>query len=77
MQEKFSAAFDSIGSQAPSEVKQAWKEAEEATGGHWIFNDGKHAHMIQLVVQFATKRLTHVTHNAMLKAGLHMSTFWR
>ena len=61
VQEKTSAAFDTFGANAPDEVRQAWKEAEEATGGHfaagglWISNDGKHAHMTQMGVQIAIK----------------------
>ena len=61
VQEKSFAILDYIGSQAPDEVKQAYLEAEKETGGHiaagglWISNDGKHAHMTQLGVQFAIK----------------------
>lgn len=64
-QEKTSAVLDSIGSQAPDEVRQAWKEAEEATGGHiaagglYITYDGEHvhAHITQMLVQFGIKWL--------------------
>lgn len=51
---KTSAILDSIGSQAPDGVKQAWMEAEEETGafftvyGLYISKDGKHAHMTQM-----------------------------
>lgn len=51
---KTSAVLDSIGSQAPDEVKQAWMEAEEETDafftvfGLYISKDGKHAHMTQM-----------------------------
>ena len=53
------AAFDTFGAYAPDEVRQAWKEAEEATGGHfaagglWISNDGKHAHATQIMLERA------------------------
>ena len=56
VQEKFSAVLDSIGSQAPDEVKRAWMEAEKETGGFftvfglWISNDGKEAHSTQMMV---------------------------
>lgn len=51
---KTSAIFDSIGSRAPDEVKQAWMESEEETDafftvfGLYISKDGKHAHMTQM-----------------------------
>ena len=54
MRKKTSAVLDSIGSRAPSEVKQAWMEAEEETDafftvfGLYISKDGKHAHMTQM-----------------------------
>ncbi|MDE6602269.1 MAG: hypothetical protein K2K90_08925 [Lachnospiraceae bacterium] len=54
VQNKTSAVLDSIGAQAPDEVKQAWMEAEEETGafftvyGLYISKDGKHAHMTQM-----------------------------
>lgn len=54
VQKKTSAVLDSIGSQAPDEVKQAWMEAEEDTDafftvyGLYISKDGKHAHMTQM-----------------------------
>ena len=54
VQKKTSAVLDSIGSQAPDEVKQAWMEAEEETDafftvfGLYISKDGKHAHMTQM-----------------------------
>ena len=56
VKEKFSAAFDSIGSQAPDEVKQAWTEAEKETGGFftvcglWISNDGKECQITKMMV---------------------------
>ena len=52
--QKTSAILNSIGSQAPDEVKQAWMEAEEETdafftvGGQYVTKDGKHAHMTQM-----------------------------
>lgn len=52
-----SAVLDSIGSQAPDEVKQAWMEAEKETGafftvgGHYVTADGKHAYMTQMGVE--------------------------
>ena len=55
-QKKFSAVLDHIGSQAPDEVKQAWKEAEEETGGFitvyglWISDDGKECHITKMMV---------------------------
>ena len=57
--EKSSVGFDSIGSQTPDEVKQAWMEAEEEIGGHfatcglWItYEDGHvHGHITQIMVQ--------------------------
>ena len=61
VQEKSFAILDVIGAHASDEVKQAYLEAEKETGGHiaagglWISNDGKHAHMAQLGVQFAIK----------------------
>ena len=57
--DKSTAAFDTFGAYAPDEVRQAWKEAEEATGGHfaagglWISNDGKYAHATQIMLQRA------------------------
>ncbi|MDE5939189.1 MAG: hypothetical protein K2H37_08930 [Lachnospiraceae bacterium] len=54
VQKKTSAVLDSIGSQAPDEVKQAWMEAEKETGafftvfGLYISKDGKQAHMTQM-----------------------------
>ncbi len=54
VRKKTSAVLDSIGSQAPDEVKQAWMEAEEETDafftvfGLYISKDGKHAHMTQM-----------------------------
>ena len=59
VQEKSSVGFDSIGSQAPDVVRQAWMEAEEEIGGHfaagglWItYEDGHvHAHITQIMVQ--------------------------
>lgn len=54
---KASAVLDSIGSQAPDEVKQAWMEAEKETGafftvgGLYITADGKHAHITQMGVE--------------------------
>lgn len=57
VQNKTSAVLDSIGAQAPDEVKQAWMEAEKETGafftvgGHYITADGKHAHMTQMGVE--------------------------
>lgn len=56
---KASAAFDTFGAYAADEVRQAWKEAEEETGGHfaagglWISNDGKHAHITQIMLERA------------------------
>ena len=58
VQEKSSVGFDSIGSQAPDEVRQAWKEAEAETGGHfgvggfWISNDGKECRITKMFVDF-------------------------
>lgn len=54
VRKKTSAVLDTIGSQAPSEVKNAWMEAEKETGafftvyGMYISADGKHAHMTQM-----------------------------
>lgn len=56
VQEKFSAAFDTFGANAPDEVRQAWKEAEKETGGFfavgglWISNDGKECQMTKMFV---------------------------
>lgn len=53
VQKKTSSFLDMIGSQAPEEVRQAWKEAEKESGGFFttfglfITNDGKHAFMTQ------------------------------
>lgn len=50
-----------IGANAPDEVKHAWMEAEKETGVHitkcglWISNDGKHAHITQVMIQTAIK----------------------
>ncbi len=60
-QEKSSAVLDVIGANAPDEVKHAWMEAEKETGVHitkcglWISNDGKHAHITQVMIQTAIK----------------------
>lgn len=54
VQKKTSAVLDTIGSQAPDGVKNAWMEAEKETGafftvyGMYISADGKHAHMTQM-----------------------------
>ena len=54
VQKKTSAVLDTIGSQAPDEVKNAWMEAEKETGafftvyGMYISADGKQAHMTQM-----------------------------
>ena len=54
VQKKTSAVLDTIGSQAPDEVKNAWMEAEKETGafftvfGMYISADGKHAPMTQM-----------------------------
>ena len=56
VQEKFSAVLDHIGLQAPDEVKQAWTEAEEETGGFftvyglWISDDGKECQITKMMV---------------------------
>ena len=55
--------MDLVGENAFDEVKQAWMEAEEATGGHfaagglWISNDGKHAHATQIMLERAASWL--------------------
>lgn len=56
VRERTTAVLDSIGSQAPDEVKQAWREAEEETDGFftvyglWISNDGKQCHITKMMV---------------------------
>ena len=61
VQEKTAAVLDTIGSQAPDEVKQAWTEAEKEMDGFftvfglWISDDGKHSHMTQMGVQIGLK----------------------
>lgn len=63
VQEKTAAVLDVIGANAPDKVRQAWTEAEKESGvdGHitkcglWISNDGKHAHITQVMVQTAIK----------------------
>lgn len=52
--DRASAAFDTIGADAPDEVKQAWMEAVEETGTNVSFSyDGKRFHipLPQLMVQ--------------------------
>ena len=54
VQERAAAAFDTIGTYAPVEVKQAWLEAVEETGTNVSFsNDGNSFHipLPQLMVQ--------------------------
>ena len=59
VQEKSSVGFDSIGSQAPDVVRQAWMETEEEIGGHfatgglWITYENGHvrAHITQIMVE--------------------------
>ncbi|MBD5471304.1 MAG: hypothetical protein HDR19_09475 [Lachnospiraceae bacterium] len=63
VQENTSAVLDVIGANAPDEVRQAWTEAQKESGvdGHitkcglWISNDGKHAHITQVMIQTAIK----------------------
>ena len=63
VQEKNAAVLDVIGANAPDKVRQAWTEAEKESGvdGHitkcglWISNDGKHAHITQVMIQTAIK----------------------
>ncbi|MDE7283737.1 MAG: hypothetical protein K2N85_09170 [Lachnospiraceae bacterium] len=63
VQEKIAAVLDVIGANAPDKVRQAWTEAEKESGvdGHitkcglWISNDGKHAHITQVMIQTAIK----------------------
>ncbi|MCM1126938.1 MAG: hypothetical protein NC429_10750 [Lachnospiraceae bacterium] len=63
VQENTAAALDVIGANAPDAVRQAWMEAEKESGaeGHitkcglWISNDGKHAHITQVMIQTAIR----------------------
>ena len=56
VQEKTATVLDTIGLQTPDEVKQAWKEAEEETGGFftvyglWISDDGKECQITKMMV---------------------------
>lgn len=55
--DRASEAFNTIGSHASDEVRQAWMEASEETGsnGFSITSDGKHFHIPKLLVQHAIR----------------------